>query len=101
MDFKKIASSAKQAIDKRGGTESLKGDASELKDIATGSGSLKDKAKAAVEAIKDPGEEAEATQGAKHEGAAAGADEAPVGPHSGEGERRHGRHHGEGKRQRP
>jgi hypothetical protein len=35
--------------------EGLKEDLGELKDIATGEGSLMDKAKAAVEAIKDPG----------------------------------------------
>jgi hypothetical protein len=87
MDFKSIANRAKQAVDKRGGTESLKEDASELKDIAKGSGSLKDKAKAAVEAIKDPGEEPAAQ---------AGSDEAPVGPAGAEGERHRGGRHGEG-----
>jgi hypothetical protein len=116
MDFKKIASSAKQALDKRGGTESLKQDAGELKNIAKGPGSLKDKAKAAVDAIKSPGEEAGAAEGAKQAGRAegakhaAGADEAPVGPSAGEGERPQGGHrreghgqgrHGEGRRQRP
>jgi hypothetical protein len=59
MDLKRLADKAKQLVDKRGGTDSLKGDASELKDIATGQGSLTDKAKAAAEAIKDPGEAGE------------------------------------------
>ena len=36
--------------------DSLEKDAEELKDIATGKGSLVDKAKEAAEAIKDPGE---------------------------------------------
>ncbi len=59
MDFKKLAGQAKSAIDKRGGTESLKEDLGELKDIAKGKGSVSDKAKEAVAAIKDPGDAAE------------------------------------------
>jgi hypothetical protein len=55
MDFDGLKKKAKDLIDKRGGTESLKQDANELKDIATRKGSLGDKAKDAVEAIKDPG----------------------------------------------
>ena len=55
MDLKKLTERAKQLVDKRGGTESLKEDAEELKDIAQGGGSLTDKAKAAAEAISDPG----------------------------------------------
>lgn len=55
MDFKKIADKAKDAIDKRGGVDSLKADAEELKKVARGEGSLTDKAKAAAAAIKDPG----------------------------------------------
>lgn len=47
MDFKKLADKAKDAIDKRGGVESLKADAEELKTVAKGEGSLTDKAKAA------------------------------------------------------
>jgi len=35
--------------------DSLTEDAEELKDIATGEGSVTDKAEAAVDAIKDPG----------------------------------------------
>jgi hypothetical protein len=56
MDFGKLADEIKQAVDERGGVDSLKEDAEELKDIATGEGSVTDKAKEAVEAIKDPGE---------------------------------------------
>lgn len=59
MDIGKItdqvADQAKKLIDERGGMDALKEDAEELKDIATGEGSLTDKAKAAAEAIKDPG----------------------------------------------
>jgi hypothetical protein len=46
---------AKELFQKRGGTEAAKEDASELQDIAKGEGSVTDKAKAAGEAIKDPG----------------------------------------------
>jgi hypothetical protein len=59
MDLKRITDKAKELVEKRGGTDSIKEDASELKDIATGEGSLTDKAKAAAEAIKSPGEAAE------------------------------------------
>ena len=55
MDFKKLANKAKDAIDKRGGVDSLKADAEELKGVAKGEGSLADKAKAAAAAIKEPG----------------------------------------------
>lgn len=53
--LKKVADKAKEQVDKRGGTDALKDDANELKDIAKGKGSLKDKARAAGKAIKDPG----------------------------------------------
>jgi hypothetical protein len=59
MDFKKLADKAKDTIDKRGGMDSLKADAKELKKVAQGKGSLSDKAKAAAEAIKEPGDRSE------------------------------------------
>jgi hypothetical protein len=88
MDLKRITDKAKELVEKRGGTGSLKEDASELKDIATGEGSLTDKAKAAAEAIKDPGAER-----------ASGEPAAPVDPTSDdppgpEGDRRRRRHPG-------
>jgi general stress protein YciG len=55
VNFKRLADRAKDVIDKRGGTGALKEDAQELRDIAREKGSLTDKAKAAGEAIKDPG----------------------------------------------
>jgi len=62
MDFDALADKAKQVtdkaqdvIDKRGGTDALKEDAGELRDIAKGEGGLLDKAKEATEAIRDPG----------------------------------------------
>jgi hypothetical protein len=67
MDFKKLADKAKETIDKRGGVESLKADAEELKKVAKGKGSLTDKAKAAAAAIKEPGERGQG-KGASHAG---------------------------------
>ena len=55
VNFKKLTDKAKEQIDKRGGPDALKGDLEELKGIAKGKGSVKDKAKAAGKAIKKPG----------------------------------------------
>ena len=55
VNFKRLADRAKDVVEKRGGTEALKQDAEELRGIAKGKGSLKDKAKAAADALKDPG----------------------------------------------
>jgi hypothetical protein len=55
VNLKRLTDQAKKIVNKRGGTGALKDDADELKDIATGKGTLKDKARAAGEAIKDPG----------------------------------------------
>ena len=55
VNFKKLADKAKDQVDKRGGSDALKGDLEELKGIAKGKGSVKDKAKAAGQAIKEPG----------------------------------------------
>jgi general stress protein YciG len=55
MDFKRLSQQAKHLFDRRGGSKSLKEDADELRDIARGGGSLSDKAKAAADAIKEPG----------------------------------------------
>ena len=55
MDLKRLSERAKRLIDKRGGSASVKEDADELRDIARGEGSLSDKAKAAADAIKEPG----------------------------------------------
>jgi hypothetical protein len=53
--LKRVADKAKETVEKRGGTDALKEDADELKGIAKGKGSLKDKAKAAADAVKEPG----------------------------------------------
>lgn len=55
MNLKSLFNKGKKIVDQRGGVDSLKEDAAELKDIAKGKGSLTDKAKGAAAAIKDPG----------------------------------------------
>jgi hypothetical protein len=55
VNLKGLFDKAKRTVDQRGGVESVKEDAMELKDVAQGKGSLTDKAKDAAEAIKDPG----------------------------------------------
>ena len=50
MDFKRLQRKAKQLIDRRGGTSSLKEDVEELRDIAKGRGSASEKAKRAADA---------------------------------------------------
>jgi hypothetical protein len=96
MDLKRLSSKAKELVDKRGGTDALKDDAEELKNIAKGEGSLSDKAKAAAAALKDPGadEAAEAPDAAA--GSAATPAEAERAESKLEGEQR-GKHAGAGK----
>jgi hypothetical protein len=55
MKLSNIFNRAKREVDKRGGVDALKEDVSELQGIAKQKGSMGDKAKAAGEAIKDPG----------------------------------------------
>ena len=55
MDLKGLQRKAKNLFDKRGGSDALKADAEELRDIAKGPGSVSDKAKRAGEALKEPG----------------------------------------------
>ena len=55
VNFKKLTDKAKDVVEKRGGTDSLKEDAGELKDIAKGKGSITDKAKAAAGGDQGPG----------------------------------------------
>jgi hypothetical protein len=82
MDWKRVADQARLVINKRGGTESLKEDADELRDIAEGPGTLSDKAKRAAEAVREPGAHAEQggeTGGAGGEQAGASGREQGVG----------------------
>jgi hypothetical protein len=55
VNLRRLTDRAKDMIEKRGGTDALKEDARELRDIAKRQGSLKDKAKAAADAVRDPG----------------------------------------------
>ena len=55
MDLNRIFRRAKKVVDDRGGTDALKEDAQELASVAKGKGSVADKAKAAADAVKDPG----------------------------------------------
>jgi hypothetical protein len=55
MNLGKLADQAKKLIDKRGGLESVKEDAMELKKIAGEKGSMAEKAKEAAAALNDPG----------------------------------------------
>jgi hypothetical protein len=55
MRFGDLVNKAKKVVDQRGGTEALKQDAEELRDIARGKGNAQDKAKRAAEALKEPG----------------------------------------------
>jgi hypothetical protein len=53
--FSSLAEKARQMFHKRGGTDAAKGDLQELKDIHARGGTMSDKAKAAVDALKEPG----------------------------------------------
>jgi hypothetical protein len=56
MGLRDLFRRGKRAVDERGGTEALKEDAKELKDVATEKGrSAADKAKDAAAAVRDPG----------------------------------------------
>ena len=55
MGLRDLMGRAKKTVDDRGGVDSLKEDAEELKGIAHGGGSATDKAKKAAAAVKDPG----------------------------------------------
>lgn len=73
MNLKKLTDQAKAAIDKRGGTEALKGDFAELKTVAQGKGTLKEKAQEAADRLKqqnrrsatDPSSSADAPSSAR------------------------------------
>jgi hypothetical protein len=54
MRWNRLTETAKKTLDSRGGTEGLKRDAEQLRDIARGKGSAKDKARRAAEALKQP-----------------------------------------------
>ena len=55
MDLGKLADEGKDLLEKRGGVESVKEDAEEIRQIAGREESVSDKAKDAIEALKEPG----------------------------------------------
>ena len=55
MGLSDLLSRAKDLVQKRGGTEALKEDAQELKDVARSDASTTDKLKQGAEALKEPG----------------------------------------------
>ena len=75
VNIKSIADKVKGTVQKRGGTESLKEDAGELKDIASGEGSLADKAKKGADAARST--TASRSRRASALAAKAGSDAAP------------------------
>jgi hypothetical protein len=97
MDWKRLANRAKEQIDKRGGTEGLKRDATNVKDIARSPGSLTDKAKQAAEVLKQPTGAEKTSEAAKDQGgsekpaeaapAEAGSEKAPAGAQPTEAQR--------------
>ena len=55
MGLMDLFKKGKDEMDKRGGVSAAMEDANELKDVATSDKSVTDKAKDAVDAVKDPG----------------------------------------------
>ncbi len=84
MDLNRLKAKAKSLFEQRGGSQALKEDAQELKDIATGPGSLTDKGKAAMDAIKEPGARGGGASAAEPESAPADAPSQPEPPAQGE-----------------
>ena len=74
VNFKKLTDKAKDAVEKRGGTDALKADAKEVGGILKGKGSLKDKAAKAKEAVSDPGKKGPDSQKADAQQRAGGAE---------------------------
>jgi hypothetical protein len=66
MGLSDLVNRARDIVQKRGGTEALKADAEELKDIAKSDASTSEKLKKGAEALKEPG-----AQGGRQEGAGA------------------------------
>ncbi len=83
MDLKRLSNKAKDLVEKRGGSDSVKEDAAELRKIADGRGSLGDKAKAAAAAIKKPGGAAPAAEESDGAAATAAAHETEKAEHEG------------------
>jgi len=52
MRLNRLADTAKKVVDRRGGTDGLKRDAEKLREIATGRGTPKEKARQAADHLK-------------------------------------------------
>jgi hypothetical protein len=79
MDLSRLTTKAKDMFAKRGGSEAAKQDAQELKDIARSDASMGDKAKQAMEALKDPGAPGEERRPAGEQRRPAGEERRPAG----------------------
>jgi hypothetical protein len=79
MDLNRLTSRAKDLFAKRGGSEAAKQDAQELKDIARSDASMGDKAKQAMDALKDPGAPGEERRPGGEERRPAGEEQPPAG----------------------
>jgi hypothetical protein len=55
VDLNRLFKRGKKLVDDRGGTDALKKDAEEVREIMKGGGGVGDKAKRAAQALKDPG----------------------------------------------
>jgi hypothetical protein len=88
VNFNRIFRRAKKVVDDRGGTDALMKDAKELASVAKRKGSVTDKAKAASEAVSDPG-----APGAQDDPRPAGAEKDQTRP--GAGDERGAAHSGE------
>ena len=55
MNLRNLTKTVRATIERRGGTGALKEDAQELRDIAKRRGSVADKVKEGVEAVREPG----------------------------------------------
>jgi hypothetical protein len=78
MGLSDMINRAKDIVQKRGGTDALKEDAQELKDVARSDAKMSDKVKEGVEAIKEPGAKRPGQEpGAKRPGQEPGAKRPP------------------------
>jgi hypothetical protein len=68
MGLSDLINRAKDVVQKRGGTDALKEDAQELKDVAKSDASMSEKVKQGAEALKDPGAKDPGHPGAKDPG---------------------------------
>jgi hypothetical protein len=79
VNFNRIFRRAKKVVDDRGGTDALVEDAKELASVARRKGGVTDKAKAASEAVSDPG-----APGAQDDPSPAGAEKDHTRPEAGD-----------------